>query len=450
MKKSYRFLFITMLAVSLAVVSIVSVDYTPFKVDKPTIQNTSTKQQVTVVKPFPQHTAYTSGVIKPNCVSQEQLDNDVKRIYDEWKGRYLVQSEKTPNQYYVFYNLEQMNEPENAVSCSEGHGYGMLATALMAGYDDKAKVYFDGLYRFYKAHPSTKDSALMGWQQIKTSNGDIINTPPNANEDGNFSATDGDMDIAYALMLADKQWGNYGEINYLKEAKTIINAIMKNDVNTDEWILKLGDWASSSDSTYGSGTRSSDFMLGHLKAFQVATEDPNWGKVAAKTYSIINSIYDNQSSNTGLLPDFSFKEGNEYVPVNPYYLEAPYDGDYYYNSCRVPWRVPIDYLLSGDTHALKQISTLNHWVQTSSEGDPSNINAGYKLDGSGIVEEEKNVMVFVAPFAVSAMVDSSNQEWLNMLWDHMVSSPTDEGTYFDNSIRLLVMITVSGNWWTPI
>ena len=103
MKKLYRFLFIAMLAVNVAVVSIVSAACTPFQVDKQATQNTSTKKQVTVVKPFPQHTAYTSGVIKPNHVSQDQLDNDVKRIYDEWKDRYLVQSEKYPNQYYVFY-----------------------------------------------------------------------------------------------------------------------------------------------------------------------------------------------------------------------------------------------------------------------------------------------------------------------------------------------------------
>ncbi len=268
-----------MLAICLAVVSVVSGvsdAYTSFKADKSFIKNNSPKQQVAVSKPFPQHTAYTSGVIKPNYVSQDQLDNDVKRIYDEWKGRYLVQHPQKPNQYYVFYNLEKINDPENAVSCSEGHGYGMLATALMAGYDDKAKVYFDGLYYFYKAHPSINDPALMAWQQIKTSNGDIMNTPPYANEDGNFSATDGDMDIAYALLLADKQWGSNGEINYLKEAKTIINAIMDKDVNVDEWILKLGDWVNNDDSTYGMGTRSSDFMLSHLKVFQEAKGNSNW------------------------------------------------------------------------------------------------------------------------------------------------------------------------------
>ncbi len=413
------------------------------------IAKTLAERQILGARPFPQHTAYTKGVIKPDSVSQEQLDNDVRRIYDEWKERYLVQSENQPDQYYVFYNREGMNQLIDAVSCSEGHGYGMLSTVLMAGYDAKAKDTFDGLYNFYKAHPCITDPALMGWQQIKQDNGDIINTPPYENEDGSISATDGDMDIAYALLLADKQWGSNGEINYIQEAKIMLNAIMKNDVNTEAWILKLGSWANDSDPAYGTGTRSSDFMLSHLKAFQAATGDPNWGKVADKTYAIIDSLSSDQSPDTGLLPDFSLEKEGKYVPSDPNYLEAPYDGVYYYNSCRVPWRIPIDYFMSGDSRALQQITALNQWIQTSSQGEPSNINAGYRLDGSKIVEEEQNVMVFIAPFAVSAMVDSGNQEWLNVLWDYMVSSPTDECTYFDNSIRLLVMITVSGNWWMP-
>lgn len=42
-----------------------------------------------VNKPFPQHTVYTSGTIKPNHVSQTALDNAVKTKWDAWKGTYL-------------------------------------------------------------------------------------------------------------------------------------------------------------------------------------------------------------------------------------------------------------------------------------------------------------------------------------------------------------------------
>lgn len=397
-------------------------------------------------KPFPQHTAYRSGVIKPDHVSQNQLDHDVKRLYDEWKDRYLKKNPKKSDQYYVFYNREGYSYPPEAVSSSEGHGYGMLTTVLMAGYDPDAKTYFDGLYRFYKAHPSVIDPALMAWQQVKDSKGNIIDNP----DGGNDSATDGDMDIAYALLLADKQWGSSGSINYKAEGKKVIKAIMNKEVHKTEWTLKLGDWASDSHSKYGKATRPSDFMLSHLKAFQTASGDANWSKVIDKTYSVINTMYKTYSPSAGLLPDFVVKNGSTYEPAPAKFLDnEPTANTYNYNSCRTPWRITIDNLLTGDKRALDQLKTMNKWIKNKTGGKVKNIKAGYDLKGNVLKNNNYNDMAFTAPFAVSAMIDSSNQDWLNNLWKAMASSKTADGAYFDNSIRLLVMITVSGNWWTP-
>ena len=36
------------------------------------------------------------------------------------------------------------------MSVSEGHGYGMMLVAYMAGYDSEAQAIFDNLFRFYK------------------------------------------------------------------------------------------------------------------------------------------------------------------------------------------------------------------------------------------------------------------------------------------------------------
>lgn len=414
-------------------------------VNKQEIQESQETLLVNVARPFPQHTEYVSGSIKPNHVSQTQMDNDVRRIYDEWKARYLTKNPKASDQYYVFYNLEKTVEPENAVSSSEGHGYGMLATALMAGHDPNAKTYFDGLYRFYKAHPSVYNSALMAWQQVKDSKGNIIDNP----DGGNDAATDGDMDIAYALLLADKQWGSSGEINYLAQAKNVSNAIMKHEVNSSEWIVKLGDWADNSDSKFGKATRTSDFMLSHLKAFKKATGNSNWSKVIDKTYSIQDTLYTKNSPKAGLLPDFAVKKSSTYVPAPPNLLEDKNDGSYYYNACRVPWRLPVDYLMSGDNRAVPQLKTLNAWVQKTTSKKPTKVMSGYSLDGKVLSNADFNSMAYTAPFAVSAMIESKNQDWLNKLWTHMASSPTKSNEYFDNSIRLLTMITASGNWWLP-
>jgi endo-1,4-beta-D-glucanase Y len=345
----------------------------------------------------------------------------------------------------VFYNLEGYSSPKNAVSSSEGHGYGMLLTAIMAGYDPLAKTYFDGLYRFFKAHPSVNHPNLMAWQQIGKGS-DIVDTP----EGGNDSATDGDMDIAYALLLANKQWGSGGGINYMAEAKKVIGAIMAKEVNSEEKILKLGDWVDNTDPKYGKATRPSDFMLNHMKVFKAVSGDASWRGIVDQTYGMIQYLYQSFSPQTGLLPDFSRKdaETGNYKPAPAEFLEGTTDGLYSWNACRTPWRIATDYILTGDDRAKAQLQKLNDWIRKTTAGNPEKIAAGYTLDGKPL--ETYSNTAFTAPFTVSAMIDSSNQEWLNRLWTYNVSQSTKDGAYFGNSIRLICLLVVSGNWWTPV
>jgi len=376
-----------------------------------------------VNKPFPQHTAYTSGTIKPSNVTQTSMDNSVKTKWNEWKAAYLKTA--GTGKYYVKYNSA-------GETVSEAHGYGMLFTVIMAGYDSNAQTYFNGLYNYYKAHPSAINPFLMSWKQNSSFQ----------NIEGEDSATDGDMDIAFSLLLADKQWGSSGTINYLQAAKDIIGAIMNNEINQTQWTIRLGDWADSG--SYNTATRPSDFMLNHLKAFQAATGDTRWKNVTDKTYTIINSLYSGYSSATGLLPDFVVYSGGVYKPAAADFLEDANDGNYNYNSCRTPWRITTDYLLTGDNRALSQLNQLNTWIKSKTGSTPGNIIDGYKLNGT--VFGSYNSGAFFAPFGVSAMTSSGNQSWLNSLWSH-TSGSSSEG-YYEDSIKLFSLIVMSGNWWT--
>lgn len=375
-----------------------------------------------VNKPFPQHTTYTSGTIKPNHVSQTALDNAVKSKWDAWKGTYLKPA--GTGKYYVKYN-------SNGETVSEAQGYGMLFTVLMAGYDGNAQTYYNGLYNYYTAHPSSINPYLMSWKQNSSFQ----------NVEGQNSATDGDMDIAYSLLLAHKQWGSSGTVNYLQAATNIINAIMNNDINQSQWTIRLGDWASSG--SYNTATRPSDFMVNHFKAFQAATGDARWQNVTNKTYTLINSLYTGYSSTTGLLPDFVVYSNNTYKPAAANFLESQRDGDYNYNSCRVPWRITTDYLLTGDNRALSQLTQQSSWIKTKTGGTPGNIKDGYKLDGTTF--GSYNSGAFYGPFGVGAMTSSANQSWLNSLWSHTADSAAEN--YYEDSLKLFSMIVMSGNWW---
>src|SRR4051812_23932627 len=77
------------------------------------------------LRPFPQHTVYNKGTIKPTLKSQAELDQAVIAFYQIWKAKYLRST--AGEQRYVFCNAEKSFEPKNTRSVSEGQGYGMLA-----------------------------------------------------------------------------------------------------------------------------------------------------------------------------------------------------------------------------------------------------------------------------------------------------------------------------------
>jgi hypothetical protein len=91
------------------------------------------------------------------------------------------------------------------------------------------------------------------------------------------------------------------------------------------------------------------------------------------------------------------------------------------------------------------VQKTNLWLRGAAEEDPANVRAGYQLDGTPLVGYSGTP--FVAPFAVGAMVDASNQAWLNALWDTVVSRQP-EG-YYGDTLKLLSLIALSSNWWAP-
>lgn len=379
-------------------------------------------------KPFPQHTHYTQGSIKPNHISQIKLDRLTRSFYEQWSNRY-IRSGCHPGEYYVWFERKG-----NKQCVSEGQGYGMIITALMAGADPSAKITYDGLYQYYRAH-SGNHSYLMAWAQGK-----------NCKNLDKSSATDGDMDIACSLLMANKQWGNKGQINYLQEARKMIAAIMQHEINPQTYSILLSD-AIEYDSKDYYDTRSSDFMPANIKAFESANNDARWGRVIDNNYKLFSYMERTYSPDAGLVPDFIRHVNKTPEPAPSNYLESPYDGYYNYNACRVPWRIATDYLLSGDTRAKAINDKINKWIRETTKNKPDNLSAGYTLAGNDIKYRYFEALSFIGPFAVSAMTDKNNQQWLNDVWDYLAGFKLNDYDYYDNSIKLLNMIILSGNYW---
>ncbi|HEV7666947.1 MAG TPA: glycosyl hydrolase family 8 [Thermoanaerobaculia bacterium] len=390
-------------------------------------------------RPFPRHTAYAAGSILPGHRSRPQLDAAALAFYRQWRARYLVAG-CGPGRYYVSVNADGKFPDPEVLSISEGHGYGMLLTAYFAGADPDAKTAFDGLYRYFRDHPSDRYPNVMAWKQLA----DCADAP-----DGQDTATDGDLDIGYALLLADRQWGSAGAINYLAEARKVIRAIRAVELHPVDATIQLGSWVSTDQPRHFNSTRTSDFMPGHFKAFRLATGDARWATAANRVYVLVKRMQTVYSPATGLLPDFIERTNAVARPASPGFLEGPADGAYFYNACRTPWRLGLDALLSGDVRGRTAVRKISTFLRTAAAGDPERLRAGFRLDGRNLPGNDYTDLSFLAPATVGALLDPEHPEWVEGLWDEIVSAPIQEADYYGNTLKALALLAASGNAWQP-
>jgi glycosyl hydrolase family 8 len=412
-------------------------------------------------RPFPQHTAYRGNAILPNQLSREALDDSVRSFYRQWKQRYILPGCQEGEKYVWFEGTKSRN-----ICVSEGQGYGMVIVALMAGFDSTAQETYDCLYRYYRSHPSTTSPDLMAWMQTRYCR----------SIDGG-TATDGDMDIAYSLLLADAQWGRHSNIPYRQKALEMMAAIHREEINPVTFtVMEANAESPSSHDFYD--MRSSDFMPDHIRAFRQASGDSIWDSVLNNNYRVFHYLQTTYSPEAGLVPDFirniRLRPGQGYtgavpagahgdgdsnepldeevsaVPAQPNYLESKYDGMYNFNACRVPWHIAADYLVSGDPRAADFLTKVNSWIRKTTKDNPDNISAGYNLSGEDLPHRYFEALCFICPFAVSAMVSPDNQQWLNKLWDYINGFKLKDFDYYDNTIKMLDMIILSGNYWSPV
>jgi endo-1,4-beta-D-glucanase Y len=380
--------------------------------------------------PFGSHKQpYAAGKLRPSIVAAG-VDKQTSNFYDLWKARYLKPG-CAAGQYYV-----KADAFSGAMVVSEGQGYGMLIVAMMAGYDPAAQTLFDGLYRYKLAHPSGIEPDLMSWAQ----NASCVNIL------GNSSATDGDLDIAYALFIAHRQWGSAAAIDYLGEGRKMLAALRRANINSTTKLTNLGDWVKAGNvPKYVYATRSSDWMPGHFRAFANKEARTVWTWTLDATLSLAATMQANFAPSTGLLPDFVVATQSTPRPAPPDFLESPNDGRYNWNACRDPWRLGIDGAMSGDARSTLAARRMSQWIRARTNGNVSLIRAGYYLNGAQLVTYSD--MTFIAPFAVAALNDPGAQDWLDALWRKIVTTaPTG---YYPDSVKLLSMLAVSRNWIVP-
>jgi endo-1,4-beta-D-glucanase Y len=394
-------------------------------------------------RPFPQHAGFPGC---PDCIrptlAQDALDEDVVDYYEDWKKLFTrISSGDIAGELVLRAGaagaVEGWPAGVGPITQSEAHGYGMIVMALMAGKDPLAKAYFDSLNRVRKAFPSSVDPRLMSW--VVPDNGSKAMKPQGP-------ATDGDMDMAYALLLAHDQWGDEDRNHYLAEARSIIAGMEATFITHGQGKfyprLNIGDPQHTSSGAPESKphmTRPSDFTIGHMRAFRGATGNQVWSDLEAGSLNILLAV---RHRSTGLVPDFV--AGDPPVPSKT----GTGDEDvcyscYDYNACRVPWRQAVAIAHHGVAGSRDLGDKMVSWARRKYGDNPARMGASFTLEG---VAKESGDNAFTSPMVASAITHPDHQAWLDKGWAYMRRSSR---AYYGGSITLLSMLLVSGNWWAP-
>jgi endo-1,4-beta-D-glucanase Y len=343
---------------------------------------------------------YEHGYI-PTTITSTLAINE----YNRWKNSQVVACNGA---------LRVVSDPTTQ-TLVEGMGFGMLLSAYA-----KDKPTFDGLFAFYKSKRTTESKNMMGWKV----------TCDNIMDPG--SATDGDIDVAFSLIVASKQWADQ---TYLEAAKEILLIVKTNLILTctvkGESALIVGPGYSNI--AWG-GCGEMDIMYhtpAFFRVFANVTGDNTWTTLANDTYK---TLVAGANATTGLVPDWQTASGTPGPNGRVGYFG--------YDACRAPWRLTLDYLWNGNDNAEAWSIKIATWAKSVG---PTKIVDGYELNGTPIGGNGLN-SAFLGGFSVAAM--SHSQTTVDNFSTELAK--LNDSYWFNLNTRCLYLFTLTGNFWDPL
>lgn len=102
--------------------------------------------------------------------------------------------------------------------------------------------------------------------------------------------------------------------------------------------------------------------------------------------------------------------------------------------------------MTGSAEAKNAANKMINWLKAKTGNNPYQIKSGYSLAGDALPGSNYFSAAFAAPFIAACVVDNSHQAYLNKGWDAINNQ---KESYYEDSINLLCMFFISGNWWKP-
>jgi endo-1,4-beta-D-glucanase Y len=366
--------------------------------------------------PFPQNR------LSANCRYPAFRNSDVRAAYQWWKADMVtadgagghLRVKRTPTDGGL----------DMGSTVSEGIGYGMLIAVYM-----NDQQLFDELWKYEQQWLSK--FGLMDWY-IDAAGSKRL---------GEGAASDADEDMAFALLMADRQWGGSGSLDksYLNVAKGQISNMWDHEIHEGK-LLKPGDsWNLQDPWTL---VNVSYFAPSYYRAFAAASGNMGWIDVVSTSYDTLENSLNAMNGNTtnGLVPAWSTSAG---APTGAAFMGAP--TNYQYDSCRTPFRIGVDYCVNAEPRAKSYAAKTSQFFAGIGA---AHIVDGYELNGTAKAQNNSGQSAaFVGPATVGAMTDAAYSALLEQGYTALATrSLLVGGEYYDGSWTMISLLMLSGNF----
>jgi endoglucanase len=393
--------------------------------------------------PFPQNRQ--SG----SCIYPTAYNNDdVTKAYTKWRGDLVVTDSKSGGQRVQRTSSDGVSSstPLNS-TVSEGIGYGLIIAVYMGD-----QTLFNSLWKYEQAHLDSY--GLMNWSIDSSGN----TTSSGGMTVGGGAATDADEDMAWALAMADKQWGSKvnGGLDYLSLAKAQIAAIWNHEV----YQSKLAGPGDSWPGNLFNDINISYFAPAYYRLFKQLDSSHDWDAVNT---TVFDTIFGPGDNGTGALNSSNKNTTNGLVPAwctSTGGMSSGQPYTYQYDSCRTPFRIGLDWCLNA-TSAASAATAINparsqKYVKLTTSffsglaGGAAAIVDGYNMDGSvnsgAHTVSQGQSAAFLGPAGVGAM-GTTSQPFLDATYtlvkgDNLLVG----GAYYDESWTVMSLLMMTGNF----
>ncbi|MEO8178017.1 MAG: glycosyl hydrolase family 8 [Deltaproteobacteria bacterium] len=351
--------------------------------------------------------------------------HELRAQYNLWKTRFVERCNQGD---------ARIRYPESGNDTrSEGVGYGMVIAAY---FGDQPT--FDGLWDYYQRASS---NGLMNWRR------DGCNAGGGGGDTG--SAADADIDAAFGLVVANRQWGGYAA-----DASALLGSIRGALFqNGCAGILLAGSQFAAC------GCINPSYIPpGYYPSFGAADgQAAFWTTARNNSYTYFSAVNDN---GTGLVPAWSQFNGslNLACPGAPQVSGGGNTNEFQADAARTPWRVAMDYQWTGDARARTFLADIADFAASQRIVQ---VVTRYSLGGNAL-EGGGDATGFRSTYTIggfASAMTASTQENLDAFtgaWQSMYLAGDSVGANnvvathaFNSSLALLYGLTITGLAWDP-